>query len=212
MTVMVATAAMSLYLSGVTAPVHAWIAGYLNLFWLWGASLVHIDLSHLLANVFGLLLVHFIFGRALCLPAWIVAFLVAAPVAHAVVVLSGRFSWVAGLSTGLHALVGYAAIALLLDEHDASVRRSGLFAGWRRSAVFGMLVGLGLIVKVLLDSVWVTHWPQAEAITGASMHGMAAAIGAIGAVLMVGPTRWRRPLRVRAEQPVNAQATAPAAR
>ena len=160
MTVMAATAAISLYVGGVTAPVHAWMAGHVNLFWLWASSFVHIDRNHLLANVLGLILVHGIFGRSLRLPAWIIALLVAAPVAHAVVVFSGRFSWVAGLSTSLHALVGYAAIALLLDESDVSTRRTGLFAGWRRNAVFGLLVGVGRASRQTCPPTPCTPLPQ----------------------------------------------------
>ncbi len=197
MTVMVATAVCLLFANSVTAPIHAWMVGNSNPFWYWGASFVHIDLNHLASNVTGLIMVHFLFGRFLVLPGWGLAFLVAAPIAHAIVVLSGRFAWVAGLSTSIHALVGFAALALLLDEHDQAPKPAGFLAGWRRNAVFGLLVCAGLLVKVFLDTIWVSYWAEAEAISGASMHAMAAALGAIGALLMAEPGRWRRPLQLR---------------
>lgn len=195
--VMVATAASLLFIGSITAPVHAWVVGYSNAFWLWGASFVHIDLSHLLANLLGLVLVQVIFGHQVSVWGWLYALLLAAPLAHALVVAAGHFVWVAGLSTALHAVVGFAALSLLLDQTDQTVTKGPWMPGWRRGALFGLIVVAGLVVKIILDTVWVTYWPQAQAQTSASLHGIAAALGAFGAILTIGPARWTQPIRFR---------------
>ncbi|MGH1360425.1 MAG: hypothetical protein ACRBC3_16835 [Burkholderiaceae bacterium] len=197
--VMAATAAILLYAGSITAPVHAWMVGNFHPFWLWGASFVHIDLSHLLANLVGLVLIQLVFGNMVSVSGWLFGLLVAAPAAHAMVVSAGHFAWVAGLSTALHAVVGFAALSLLLDETDlkSPASSTGLFRRWRRGAVFSLLVCAGLAVKVVIDLIWVTHWPQAQASTGASLHGVAAAMGGLCALFSFGPKRWARPIRFR---------------
>ena len=195
--VMAATAAILLFFSAVTAPVHAWMVGNFHLVWFWAASFVHIDLSHLLANLAGLVLIQLVFGNMVSVGGWLFALLVAAPLAHATVVSAGHFAWVAGLSTALHAVVGFAAISLLLDESDQKTVRLPLPGRWRRGAVFSILVCAGLVAKVGIDLIWVTHWPQAQARTGASLHGMAAALGGLAALFASGPGRWMRPIRFR---------------
>ncbi len=197
--VMAATAAILLFFGSVTAPVHAWMVGDFHLFWLWGASFVHIDWSHLLANLAGLVLIQLVFGNMVSVTGWLFALLVAAPIAHAMVVSAGHFAWVAGLSTALHAVVGFAAISLLLDESDQKPPRlpRRWLGQWRRGAIFSILLCAGLLLKIGFDLVWVTHWPQAQARTGASLHGMAAALGGLSAMFACGPKRWMRPIRFR---------------
>jgi len=196
---MLFTATSLLHVNAVTAPVHAWVVGVGNPFWLWGASFVHIDMMHLLANLIGLLLVEIVFGRMIPVAGWLFAILVAAPLAHGVVLSAGHFSWVAGLSTILHAVVGYAAVSLLLEEEPAAKTSvtPGRSRRWRRNAIFALLVCAGLCVKLLIDSFWGARWIEASARTAASLHAMAAAVGALGAMLVRGPSRWTRPIRLR---------------
>lgn len=211
MVAMLFTATTLLFANAITAPVHAWVVGIGNPFWLWGASFVHIDVMHLLANLIGLILVQVVFGRMITLSGWLIALLIAAPLAHAAVLVAGHFSWVAGLSTALHAVVGFAAISLLLSE-ESSTPNHGLTAApgtkaasdtplkWRRNAVFALLVCAGLGLKLLIDAFWGARWIEPSARTAASLHAMAAALGAMGAMLMRGPSRWTRPIRFRSQR------------
>ncbi|MFK7966177.1 MAG: hypothetical protein AB8C46_19620 [Burkholderiaceae bacterium] len=199
MVAMLFTATSLLFANAITAPVHAWVIGSHNPFWLWGASFVHIDLMHLIANLIGLFLIQSIFGRMISVSGWLFALLFAAPVAHAAVLMAGHFSWVAGLSTALHAVVGYAAISLLMDE-ELTARPAGLVdrpLKWRRNALFALLVCAGLCVKLLIDAFWEARWVEASARTAASLHAIAAALGAMGAILSCGPGRWTRPIQFR---------------
>lgn len=203
MVAMLFTATTLLFANAVTAPVHAWVVGTGNPFWLWGASFVHIDLMHLLANLVGLVLVQLVFGRMIPISGWLFAILIAAPFAHAAVLVAGHFSWVAGLSTALHAVVGYAAISLLLSEESAGPTRQPASAvgrkslKWRRNAVFALLVCAGLCLKLLIDAFWGARWIEASAQTAASLHAVAAALGAMGAMFVLGPSRWTRPIQLR---------------
>lgn len=205
MVAMLFTATTLLFANAITAPVHAWVVGIGNPFWLWGASFVHIDVMHLMANLVGLILVQVVFGRMISISGWLFAILIAAPVAHAAVLVAGHFSWVAGLSTALHAVVGYAAISLLLSEEPSTPTRgstgapvvSGEPLKWRRSAVFALVVCAGLCLKLLIDAFWGARWIEPSARTAASLHAMAAALGAIGAMLVHGPSRWSRSIQFR---------------
>ena len=78
MVAMLFTATILLFANAVTAPVHAWVVGIGNPFWLWGASFVHIDVMHLLANLLGLILVQVVFGRMISMSGWLFAILIAA--------------------------------------------------------------------------------------------------------------------------------------
>ncbi len=149
---------------------------------LWGASFLHMDAAHLMSNLIGVLLVQVVFARALDWRAWAFALLVAAPVAHFLVVALGLHDWVAGLSTALHAVAAWAIALFWLDE-----RRQG------RGPGAGFLLAAGLVVKLVLDAGLQAQWPQVGAVSSVALHAAAAAAGLIAGML-VGERRLARAL------------------
>lgn len=152
---------------------------------LWWASFAHLDATHLAVNLLGLLLVQAVFARAIDPRAWAFALLVAAPAAHAIVVALGQHAWVAGLSTALHAVAAW-AIACYWIVGQAQGRGPG---AWLMA---------GLVLKLALDGVIVTVWPEAGAQSSQALHAWAAAIGGL-AGCAAGTQRLRR---LRAAVPV----------
>ncbi len=172
----VTMASLWVWLLGVQAPVHAWLVRQSNPFWLWGASFVHIDASHLLVNLAGAVVLQILLGSLIPLTAWLFAFLIAAPVAHAVAINAGNYSWVAGLSTGLHAVLAFTAMVLLADGRRRCDHRESVFRD--PQSAFGLMLMAGLALKIGLDAVWAAEWPDAHAHVAASLHALAAGVAA----------------------------------
>ncbi len=105
----------------------------------WSAAWVHYSTLHLAANAAGALLVAAL-GMVARLPARAaVAWLAAWPLTHLALWLRPGLASYGGLSGVLHAGVAVVMVSLL---HEPSTRR------------FGVVLGLGLLVKLLLESPW----------------------------------------------------------
>ncbi|MEZ5657631.1 MAG: S8 family serine peptidase [Burkholderiaceae bacterium] len=160
-----ATAAMGAFAPAVSYGRHSAAA------MAWLASFAHIDLSHLLSNLIGLALVQVVFARAIDARAWAVAVLVAAPAAHMFAVGLGLHSWVAGLSTALHALAAWAIGIYWVDDRI-------------RGQSLGPVLATGLVVKLVLDGALQARWPEVGAQASVTLHASAAAIGLLGGVMI----------------------------
>ena len=173
-----AATVLGLFVVGYHAPMYAATASVnLNL---WLASLLHFNSVHLAVNLLGLLLLGIAFAGSIQRRAWVFALLIAAPVAHWLVLQGDSYSAAAGLSTALHAVVAWTAMQLLV---------SGLSQRQRLQCQFAVLVAIGLILKVLLDGVWITVWPEQNAQTVGALHAISAIVGAIGS-LLCSPAGW----------------------
>ncbi|MEZ5653790.1 MAG: S8 family serine peptidase [Burkholderiaceae bacterium] len=162
-----AIAAMAI---GIQAPTLAFDARSLPIF-AWLASFSHIDAAHLVSNLLGLAMLQIVFARAIDARAWAAALLVAAPAAHFLAVGLGLHTWVAGLSTALHALAAWAIGIYWVDDR---IRGRG----------FGPVLAVGLVIKLLLDALLQVQWPQAGAVASVALHASAAVIGLVGGVLI----------------------------
>jgi serine protease len=139
---------------------------------LWTASFVHVDTTHLLVNLAGLLLMSVAFAEQVRARAWLFALIVAAPVSHWVVTSVGQYPWAAGLSTAMHAAIAYSAVSMLLSR-DAKAN-----CAYRH---FAMLICGGLMLKLWLDTIWITSFDGAT--SAASLHAYAVLVAAVGAAI-----------------------------
>ncbi len=152
----------------------------------WTAAWVHWSTGHALANVLGLTLVAAL-GWAARLPLWAAtAWLIAWPLTHVGLALSGPWAegllHYRGLSGVLHAGVAVAVVALVLTPCSPAQRR------------WGCALGLGLVIKLVHEQPWV---PGPKLVPGWAVplapqgHACGALAGAACALLLV---LWRRAL------------------
>jgi hypothetical protein len=104
------------------------------------AGLTHWTALHWIGNLFGLGVLGLLGRRAGLGSRDALAWLLAGPLAHALLLLHPALPPYAGLSTWLHAGVAVAAIALL--------RRGG------QTRWIGLAIAIGLLVKLLLEQPW----------------------------------------------------------
>ena len=139
----------------------------------WSAAWVHYSALHLAANATGALLVATL-GLAARLPARAaVAWLAAWPLTHLALWLRPGLASYGGLSGVLHAGVAVVVVSLL---REASTRR------------FGLVLGLGLLVKLLLELPWgpaLRVGNPAEIATVPFAHATGAIVGALCAALLL---------------------------
>lgn len=108
----------------------------------WTASWVHLDRTHLLANLAGAAVLAVFGGSTRCTSRDAAAWAVAWPLTQGLLLLAPDPVRVAGLSGVLHAGVAVAALGLILRE-------SG------RARAVGVLVLAGLLLKLLGEQAWV---------------------------------------------------------
>ena len=104
----------------------------------WSAAWVHWSVQHLLANLAGVLVLAAL-GRAARLPrraalAWLLAW----PLTHLALLMQADLLHYGGLSGVLHAGVAVAVLTLL-------------FRTERSDRVWGLVIGLGLVLKIMLE-------------------------------------------------------------
>jgi rhomboid family GlyGly-CTERM serine protease len=103
-------------------------------------GVAHWNVLHLVGNLAGLAVIGWL-GRRAELPAWATgAWLLAGPMSHALLWMHPQLPPYAGLSGWLHAGVAVAVLALI--QRPGQERR------------IGAAIGLGLLVKLLLEQPW----------------------------------------------------------
>ena len=180
--VLLATAALALRAGPV--PVGAWdwqpglAAG--QPWRLWTAAFVHWSVQHLVADLAGCVVVAAFGVAARCGAADTLAWALAWPVTHAMLLAEPALAHYGGLSGVLHAGVAVAAAALLRQSPPR--RRIG---AW---------VLVGLAAKVLLEQPWrgpLQHWPGWNIAIAPLAHatGALAGLSAAALVEVVGSSR-----------------------
>lgn len=136
------------------------------------AGLAHWNALHWIGNLFGLAVLGLLGRRAGLDGGDAIAWLLAGPLAHALLLLHPLLPPYAGLSAWLHAGVAVAALALL--------RRSG------RERWIGAAIGVGLLLKLGLEQPWGPLLRPGDWWGGATLplaHAVGAAAGAFSGLL-----------------------------
>lgn len=170
----------------------------------WSAAFVHLSDGHLAANLLGCAVVG-VFGqfgaRAVAQPArasrdWALAWLVAWPLTHALLLTEPRLAGYAGLSGVLHAGVAVAALGLVAQ-------------GRGRARAIGAAVLAGLLAKLALEQAWrapvqpTVPWSIPVAVVA---HATGAAAGLVCAALGL---LARRRATMRATRPASGRTDSP---
>lgn len=157
----------------------------------WTAAFVHYGIGHLAANLAGCAVLA-AFGAAARLERrWVLAWAMAWPLGHLLLLNVPALAHYGGLSGLLHAGVAVAAVALLTgppsrghDDSDAAVRRH------RR---VGAAVAAGLLVKLLLEQAAgpsATAWPGIGVPVATAAHWSGALSGVLGGAVCASLTAW----------------------
>lgn len=139
------------------------------------AGLAHWNVLHLSGNLAGLAVLALLGRRAGLPPRAALAWLAAGPLAHALLALHPELPPYAGLSAWLHAGVAVATVELL----------------WRpgRERWIGAGIGIGLLIKLLLEQPWGPLLRPGDWWGGATLplaHAVGAAAGLLCALLARG--------------------------
>ena len=148
----------------------------------WTAAFVHWSPLHLGANLAGVAVLA-AFGWAAALPARAAAaWALAWPLTQGTLLLQPALAHYGGLSGVLHAGVAVGATVLVLQRQG-------------RPRWIGAAVGLGLLVKVLLERPWagpLAHPPGWDIAVAPLAHAGGALAGLVCALLVAGPRMQRR--------------------
>lgn len=148
------------------------------------AGLAHWNALHLAGNLAGLALIALLGQRADLGTREALAWLLAGPLAHALLRLQPDLPTYAGLSGWLHAGVVAVALALL--------RQTG------RPRWIGVGIGIGLLLKLLLEQPWGPLLRPGDWWGGATLplaHGCGALAGLLLGGISLGSRRARPPAR-----------------